>query len=284
MIKFDSEICTNFEKALSREWLETNGIGGFASATVAGANSRRYHGLLTAATRPPLGRIVTLSKFEETIAVNGKAYDLSANQYPNAVYPQGFKYLKSFRLDPFPVWAFEIEGIEIEKKIFMVYGANTTVCQWTLDAESRSADSGVTLELRPLLAFRDYHHLRHSADDFETDFVEESVTRVRVASAAEYPALFLTHVGAAVEKTGHWYRDFEHAIEKERGFEFRENLFQPLALKFDLKKTGGRRRFDRSRRDLQNRTARSGGDRAARGIDRTRRSERRFRAPARAGG
>jgi predicted glycogen debranching enzyme len=239
MIKFDSEICTNFEKALSREWLETNGIGGFASATVAGANSRRYHGLLTAATRPPLGRIVTLSKFEETIAVNGKAYDLSANQYPNAVYPQGFKYLKSFRLDPFPVWTFEIEGIEIEKKIFMVYGANTTVCQWTLDAESKSADSGVTLELRPLLAFRDYHHLRHSADDFETDFVEESVTRVRVASAAEYPALFLTHVGATVEKTGHWYRDFEYAIEKERGFEFRENLFQPLALKFDLKKPAG---------------------------------------------
>jgi predicted glycogen debranching enzyme len=122
MIKFDSDICTNFEEATSREWLETNGIGGFASGTISGANSRRYHGLLCAATKPPLGRVVMLSKFEETLTLDGKVYELSANQYPNSIYPQGFKYLKSFRLEPFPVWIFEIEGIRIEKKIFMVYG------------------------------------------------------------------------------------------------------------------------------------------------------------------
>jgi predicted glycogen debranching enzyme len=233
MIKFDSDICTNFDEALSREWLETNGIGGFASSTVSGANSRRYHALLTAATKPPLGRAVMLSKFEETLHVDGKPYELSANQYPDKVYPTGFKYLKSFRLDPFPIWTFEVEGIEIEKKIFMVYGENTTVCQWTVNSKFKIQNSKLGLELKPLLAFRDYHHLRQNTDDFNTDF-ETAEKIVSVNPNAEFPALFFAHNAAEVEKTSHWYRDFEYLIEKERGFDFRENLFQPFALKFDL--------------------------------------------------
>jgi predicted glycogen debranching enzyme len=246
MIKFDSDICTNFNEALSREWLETNGIGGFASSTVSGANSRRYHALLTAATRPPLGRVAMLSKFEETLHVDGKSYELSANQYPDKVYPTGFKYLTSFRLDPFPIWTFEVEGVEIEKKIFMVYGENTTVCQWSIIGEFKgwleipnvneppvTKKRQILLELKPLLAFRDYHHLRQSAADFNTDF-ETAEKIVSVNPNAEFPALFFAHNAARIEKTAHWYRDFEYPIEKERGFDFRENLFQPFALKFDL--------------------------------------------------
>jgi predicted glycogen debranching enzyme len=235
MIKFNSNICANFEEALSREWLETNGIGGYASGTVSGANSRRYHGVLTAATRPPLGRVVMLSKFEETLTIGGNSYELSANQYPNSVYPQGFKYLKSFRLDPFPIWTFEIEGVELEKKIFMVYGENTTVCQWSVNSEFRIQNSKLLLELKPLLAFRDYHHLRRSADDFDTAY-QAAENIVSVTPSAEFPALFFTHNAERVEKTSFWYRDFEYAIEKERGFDFRENLFQPFALRFDLEK------------------------------------------------
>src|SRR4028118_29619 len=130
MINFDSKICTDFESATGREWLETNGIGGFASSTVSGANTRRYHGLLTAATKPPLGRVTMLSKFEETIRIGDARYELSTNQFPNAVYPEGYKFLKNFRLAPFPIWTFEIEGIEIEKKIFMIHGSNTAVVQY----------------------------------------------------------------------------------------------------------------------------------------------------------
>ncbi|HEY0047810.1 MAG TPA: glycogen debranching enzyme N-terminal domain-containing protein, partial [Pyrinomonadaceae bacterium] len=104
MISFGADICADFQNASSREWLETNGIGGFASGTLAGANTRRYHGLLTAATKPPLGRLTLLSKFEETLFIDGEAFELSSNQYPNKIYPEGFRYLKSFRLAPFPVW------------------------------------------------------------------------------------------------------------------------------------------------------------------------------------
>ena len=247
MIYLDSEICTNFESASSREWLETNGIGGFASSSVSGANTRRYHGLLTAATRPPLGRLVLLSKFEETLTIRGKSFELSANQFPNKIYPEGFRYLKNFRLEPFPIWTFQVEGIEIEKKIFMVYGENTVVCQWSVVSSQLSEDSvnddgqtttgdQIKLELKPLLAFRDYHHLRRNTTDFNTDF-EVSSKIISVKPAPEMPALFFSHNARIFEETGYWYRDFEYSVEQERGFDFRENLFQPFSLKFDLSET-----------------------------------------------
>src|SRR5881275_3097234 len=88
MIRFNQDICANLDEALSREWLETNGLGSFASSTIAGLNTRRYHGLLVAATKPPVGRIVMLSKLEETFFIEGQAFDLSANQYPGVIHPQ----------------------------------------------------------------------------------------------------------------------------------------------------------------------------------------------------
>src|SRR5213082_3477436 len=126
MIQFKQEICRDLDAALRREWLETNGLGGFASSTIIGLNTRRYHGLLVAATRPPVGRFVLLSKLEETLVVDGNRFELCTNRYPNAVHPQGFKDLRQFRIDPFPVFTFEVDGIEIEKAVFMVQGENTT--------------------------------------------------------------------------------------------------------------------------------------------------------------
>ena len=233
MIEFDQRICANFEEATSREWLETNGIGGFASGTISGANARRYHAALTAATKPPLGRITMLSKFEETLLIDGKPYELSANQYPNSIYPQGFKYLKSFRLDPFPVWIYEVEDIEIEKKIFMVYGENTTVCQWKVKSRVESRESRVGLELKPLLSFCDYHALQHETAAINPEF-QIAKDLVSIQPFAEMPELFFAHNAENLETTALWYRNFEYAIEKERGFDFREDLFQPFALKFDL--------------------------------------------------
>ena len=235
MISFDSEICTNYEAASEREWLETNGIGGFASATISGANTRRYHGILTSAIRPPLGRITMLSKFEETLSVDGETFELSANQYPNAIYPNGYKYLKSFRLDPFPVWTFEIAGIEIEKKLFMAHGENTTIVQYRIkENELRQVQSRkIELALKPLLSFVDYHHLQRETADFNPTF-ESSGNSVEIHPFDEMPSLFFAHNAETVEKTSFWYRNFEYAIERTRGFDFREDLFQPFALKYDL--------------------------------------------------
>jgi predicted glycogen debranching enzyme len=129
MIRFGEELCTNLDEGLRREWLETNGIGGFASSTLNGCNTRRYHGLLVAATKPPVGRLVLLSKLEETLFIDGQTFELGTNNYPGVVHPQGFQYLKEFRMDPFPVFTFEVEGVLIEKTVFMVHGENTIVVE-----------------------------------------------------------------------------------------------------------------------------------------------------------
>jgi predicted glycogen debranching enzyme len=229
MINFDSTICTDFSQSSTREWLETNGIGGFASSTVSGANTRRYHGLLTAATKPPLGRITMLSKFEETLIIDGERFELSANQFPGVVSPNGYKYLKSFSLNPFPVWLYEVNGIELEKSVFMVHGSNTTVVEFKI----QNSKFKINLELKPLLSFVDYHHLQHETPNFNPDF-EVSEQTVLVKPANEMPILYFTHNAVSVEKTGFWYRNFEYAIEKERGFDYAEDLFQPFALTFDL--------------------------------------------------
>src|SRR5213082_516482 len=97
---------TKFSSGLERsdinnEWLEANGLGGFASSTVAGLNTRRYHGLLVAATEPPVGRCVLLSKLEEVLLIGDQRFELSCNQYPGVIHPQGYQFLTNFRLDPF---------------------------------------------------------------------------------------------------------------------------------------------------------------------------------------
>src|SRR5713226_7627316 len=130
MIRFGRDVCNDLDAASHREWLETNGIGGFASSTIPGLNTRCYHGLLTAATKPPVGRMVLLSKLEETLVLDGQRYELSANQYPGAIHPQGFQYQTGFRFDPFPVFTYQVKETQIEKSIFMVQGENTVVVQY----------------------------------------------------------------------------------------------------------------------------------------------------------
>ncbi len=229
MLSFNKQICTDFEAASSREWLETNGIGGFASGTISGANTRRYHGLLTAATRPPLGRVTVLSKFEETLEIDGRRFELSTNQFLGSVSPQGYRFLENFRLDPFPIWTYTIEGVEIEKKLFMVHGSNATVCRWSI----LKGSTGAKLVLKPLLSFVDYHALQHQSPEISFHYeIGDSV--VSVAADEQMPSLHIHHNGAEIENTGFWYNDFAYAIENERGFDFTEDLYQPFAIKFDL--------------------------------------------------
>ena len=213
-----------------KEWLETNGIGGFASSTTSGMNTRRYHGLLVAATKPPVGRMVLLSKIEETLVIDGRRVELSCNQYPGVVYPQGQLYLTHFRMHPFPMFVYEVEGVELEKSIFMVQGENTTVMEYRLKGPATQC----ALELRPLIAFRDYHSLMRANDSINSTLD----IRPGIVACTPYqgcPTLYLAHSEGNVEQAGNWYRNFQYAIEQERGLDFQEDLFNPLTLTFDLK-------------------------------------------------
>jgi predicted glycogen debranching enzyme len=239
MIQFDQETCGLPMIAHAREWLETNGVGGFSSSTITGLNTRRYHGLLVAATKPPVGRILLLAKLEETLFVDGRRYELSANQYPGVVHPQGYKYQAGFRLDPFPVFTYEVEGIIIEKSVFMVQGENTTVIQYQfLEKHNDTANcqlptANCFFELRPLIAFRDYHSLIRENSALNPQVQTEDALAT-VKPYADLPALHFAHNADELKGQGFWYRNFEYQQERERGFDFTEDLFSPFALKFDL--------------------------------------------------
>ncbi|HYO83111.1 MAG TPA: amylo-alpha-1,6-glucosidase [Bryobacteraceae bacterium] len=227
-IHFGSDVLSSAERSLSREWLETNGTGGFASSTIWGMNTRRYHGLLIAATSPPAERMVLLSNVEETVIVGNDRFELAANQYPGVVHPQGWRYLADFRLDPFPTFRYNLGEVSIEKSVFMLQGENTTVVQYTAFGR-RSC----TMEIRPLVAFRDYHHLTHRNDALASD-IHVSAGRVRFQPYEGVPMLYLANDSEAVEKTGLWYLDFEYERERERGLDFSEDLFNPFLLRWEL--------------------------------------------------
>jgi predicted glycogen debranching enzyme len=220
------------DSVLKKEWLETNGLGGYASSTVCGANTRRYHGLLVAAADPPVGRLVLLSKFEETVQIGDERYDLSTNLWPDAVEPKGFVFLREFRLDPFPIWTFKVGGVTLERTLFMPHGSNAVVVRWQIIGSSSTSDQAIQLSIRPLIAFRDFHHLRHQ----EADIGVEIDKGVAVISLSEMPSMYLSHNAGSAESTGHWYRNFQYPIEAERGFDHNEDLFQPFELKFALER------------------------------------------------
>ena len=232
-IRCDQNTCQNLDQALRWEWLETNGLGGFASSTITGLNTRRYHGLLTAATKPPVGRVLMLSKLEETLAVDGQRVELGVNRYPGTVYPQGHTHLAEFRMDPFPVFVYRVGGVELEKSVFMVQDENTVVIEYSLRHSGATPAKEVTLELRPLIAFRDYHSTTHANGGLNpTVMIEPGMATVQ--PYADLPPLHFANDADTVNSTGDWYRNFEYAIEQERGLDFQEDLFNPLVATYNL--------------------------------------------------
>jgi len=212
------------------EWLETNGLGGFALSTVAGRNARRYHGLLVAATTPPTGRAVLLAKLEETLVVGEERFDLSVNRYSGRLHPRGDLLLRAFRVDPFPTWEYEAGGLRLARTFFLVHGEETAVVRWELLSEPSGP---VRLEVRPLLAYRDHHHLRDAATPCDPAVLHEE-GGVRLRPVCDLPELRFAHDADSDVETFFWYRGLEYDLDRERGFEFTEDLLSPLSLGWDL--------------------------------------------------
>jgi len=220
-ISFDASVTHDFESAASREWLEANGLGGWASGTIAGCHTRRYHGLLVAATRPPVGRMVLLSKLAETVALGDERFELDTNRYAGSVHPRGFEKLRSFTLDPMPTFVYEAGGVTLQKTVTAIHGENTTVILYDVLA----APAEFTLELRPLIAFRDYHELQreNGALRFANASFADGVFRARPYEGA--PELFLQAAGSTFSARPDWYFRFEYAEERARGLDAHEDLF-----------------------------------------------------------
>jgi predicted glycogen debranching enzyme len=227
-IEIDSAILADFERAQRLEWLETNGKGGFASTTVLGANTRRYHGLLTAALTPPVRRHVLLSRLEEVIEPEGESVELGCNFYPGAVHPAGHHYLSSFRLDPFPVSTYWVGERGLEKAVFLVHGEDTVVVRYTL-----FAGAGCFLQVRPFVAYRDSHSLTHRNDALDRR-VERRDGTASVRPYLDLPTLHFHHDARELIEHGDWWMRHRYPREAERGLDFEEDLYSPFALRLEL--------------------------------------------------
>ncbi|HEX6938467.1 MAG TPA: amylo-alpha-1,6-glucosidase [Longimicrobiales bacterium] len=219
----------DFASASRLEWIETDGRGGYASSTATGTNTRRYHGLLVVARRPPTDRIVLLSRLEETLVTpRGERHDLAANVYPGVVHPQGYRFLDEFRLDPWPVWRYRIGPLTLTRTLFVARAAGATVLRYRLEG------GGARLELRPLVAGRDFHALG-AANDAIAREVEAAAGCVAYRPYPDVPPLVLSFRHGEWQDAGDWYYATIYPRETERGLDDREDLYCPGVLAVELR-------------------------------------------------
>ncbi|MCC6141298.1 MAG: glycogen debranching enzyme family protein [Nitrospira sp.] len=219
----------DLDRTLRLEWLETNGRGGFASGTVAGANTRRYHALLLTARTPPGGRVVLVNQLEEWLDLDGRSFPLSTNCYPGAVYPSGYEYCTGFSTDPWPTWTFDCDGTAVQRELFTVHGRDLVIVRWRLLGKKNRR---VTLRVRPKLTGRDYHATHRENDSLSTDASIETGT----VTWRPYPALppvRAFHAGD-YRHAPEWYRQIEFPLEQQRGLDHTEDWWSPGEFTIDL--------------------------------------------------
>ncbi len=223
-------MCTDYPRSSRLEWLLTNATGGFAMGTVAGSNTRRYHGLLVASLHPPVARVLTLARLEETALTPQGAVALSVNQYPNTLHPDGHTRLVRFSLEEGPVWTWAVSGVEVERRVLLVPGQQTVVVRY--------ASAGpIRMRIEPLLAFRDYHALTHRNPAAWTGFEERVAGKAREVRFQPYPglpSLRLVHRGGPFAGAPTWHENVEYLEELDRGLDFREDLLLPGGFELEL--------------------------------------------------
>jgi len=240
MIELAREDLDNFEHAIGAEWLETNGLGGFASSTVLGINTRKYHSLLSVAQNPPVDRVVMVSRMDETVTVGTEKYDISASEFEAAVYPTGYKYLESVRLDPFPIFTYHVGGVRIEKSVFMVYGGNMTVVTYTVKPmPGGPRRSQVVLALRPFIAGRDHHQVMRENAEFNRD-VNVTPESLNMRPYGALPPVYIGFKGGRFQHSGYWYRNYFYRKERARDYACVEDLYSPGLVVFHFDDTDSR--------------------------------------------
>lgn len=229
-ITFSRDQCLNLETSLKQEWLDTNGLGGYASSTILNCHTRKYHGLLVAALQKPAGRYVLLSKLELSLQAGENEFHLSTNKYPGVYYPTGHKYVESFEYELIPVTTYGIGDIRLRQSIMMVRGENTVLVKLEL-LDSRNP---VILTARPLLAYRGLHNLMRQNMYLHGQTLH-SGKRHTIEPYDEMPPLHLDWSAPAVFHPGpYWCNNVEYLKELSRGYDYQEDLFCPGVFQREL--------------------------------------------------
>jgi predicted glycogen debranching enzyme len=230
------EIETNgqLQPHLQQEWLLTNGIGGYASSTIVGCNTRRYHGLLCAATLPPVGRVMALSRLGEILTVDGnggRLLEFSTNQFKDTFHPRGDQYLRRFALEDTALFLYDVEGIRVTKDVLVPWGKNVVGVRYAVDAER---GRNVELSLLPFVNLRDFHGNRRANVRFN---VRDGDRTVIVDAGGQHAVHLQGDGGSFVRNEGWWY-DHTFAIETDRGLDDKEDLFTPGRFVLGVKGSG----------------------------------------------
>jgi predicted glycogen debranching enzyme len=224
---------TNIAPPPEAEWLEADGLGGFASGTVSGVRTRRYHGVLVPAITPPAGRAVLVNGFEAWVDQSGAIAPISSQRYsPAVIHPDGATRLISFRIDPWPVWTFQLQNdLQIEQELFAVHGSPIVVLAWKILA---NPSPSVKLLIRPLISGRDFHSTHHENGSFQFDATERSGEVI----FKPYPGLPSIHIRSDAHYTPKpcWYRNFLYLEEQRRGLDCIEDLASPGIFEWELSK------------------------------------------------
>lgn len=212
------------------EWLEADGLGGFASGTTSGVRTRRYHALLLTATTPPTGRLVLVNGFDAFVETATGTHALTTQRYaPGVLHPDGASRIASFAATPWPTWEYALpDGTRVTQEILVEHGTGRTLVVWTL----KGATGPVTLRVRPFLSGRDYHATHHENGAFHFDAVRQGPAVV----FRPYPGVpdVVSSSNGEYRHAPEWYRQFLYAIEHERGLDAVEDLASPGELSWTL--------------------------------------------------
>jgi predicted glycogen debranching enzyme len=221
MVLYSIDTNGQLQPHLREEWLITNGIGGFASGTIIGCDTRRYHGLLCAATLPPVGRIMMLNRLGEILSIPGEqtTVELSVNQFGETFHPRGDRYLRKFDLETaLARWEYDAAGIRITKEIQMPWEKNAVGIRYTLDPRGRE----IEFSLLPFVRMLDFHALRHEKESFE----ESHDARSCSITSGSHTLQIAADAGSYVVQPDWWYGQ-TYAIEADRGLDDKEDLYTP---------------------------------------------------------
>ncbi|HNM16363.1 MAG TPA: amylo-alpha-1,6-glucosidase, partial [Nitrospira sp.] len=225
----DSRHCQDLDAALNLEWLETNGRGGYASGTVAGANTRRYHAMLLIARHPPVDRVVLVNHVEEFVESGGRTFPLSTNLYHDAVHPEGYQYCEEFSADPWPTWRYAGHGIRLVRELLCPQGRDLVILRWRLLDD---ASSPVVLRVRPMLSGRDFHAAQRENAAVRSEATTEE-GQVMWHPYEGLPAVRALHNGR-YHHGPDWYRHVYYRVERERGLDHIEDWWSPGECVFTL--------------------------------------------------
>lgn len=223
-ISIGTDILNDLSKGIQKEWLIANGLGGFASSTVIGCNTRRYHGLLVDTGGMIIERSVLLSKLEESIKIGNKMYHLGTNRYSNNyIHPHGYTHLRKFEQTPFPRFIYTIDDITITKEIFMPWKTSAVIIRYNIFGGSRKFN----FIIHPLFAFKNFHTTRQEDREFDTGLVYSNGVLHLNPYPDKMPSLKMSVPQMHFKELKNWYKNFELEKEIERGLDYIEDLFNP---------------------------------------------------------